>query len=268
MIKNYNYLGINKFLLINFVLICSIALFLFSCKEKQFSKSQIALNLDSSANYPKLIDTSNFDLFTYFPKEKISRFEDEIINFEKSDNISFPDKNKILFVGSSSIRKWSTLITDMLPLEVIQRGFGGSTIPEVIYYSDKVVFKYFPKVIVFYCGENDHFINNSVKVYETFQYFEKKIHNKLPDCKLYFISIKPSPSRAHLWKKMSVTNRFIKYYCQITENTEYINIASKMFNENFTIKNNLFISDSLHLNSEGYKLWTSEIKPILEKSKN
>ena len=79
----------------------------------------------------------------------------EIKKFKRADNKSFPSKNSILFTGSSTIRMWETLEEDMAPLRVINRGFGGARIIDVLHYYKKVVLPYHPKGIVFYCGEND-----------------------------------------------------------------------------------------------------------------
>ena len=80
---------------------------------------------------------------------------DEIQKFEEADQQNGLTQNRILFTGSSSIRMWSTLKEDFAPMPVINRGFGGSTIPEVNHYAERIVHKYKPSLIVFYCGEND-----------------------------------------------------------------------------------------------------------------
>jgi lysophospholipase L1-like esterase len=239
---------------------------LFTCNQGLDFKAKLPVKFNNTEYYPSLIDTSKFELFNYFDENFLNRFISEIEFFKKSDKVSFPDSNIILFTGSSSIRMWNTLIEDMQPLTVIKRGFGGATIPEIIFFAENIIFSYQPSVIVFYCGENDLYFNNSVDVYETFQYFEKLIHSKLPETYLYFVSIKPSPSRKHWWKKISMSNRYIQYYCSITESTEYIDVASKMFNNDFSINENIFSDDRLHLNSEGYALWKSIIKPTIEKN--
>jgi len=243
----------------------SIFLIIFSnCSKTNNLPIKEAVKIDSSAYYPDIIDTANFELYDYFEQALIERYNDEIVKFQKVDSLNFPEKNIILFVGSSSFRMWSTLLDDMQPLDIIKRGFGGSTIPEIIYYAEIIVFQYEPSVVVFYCGENDHLINTSKEIYETFQYFEKKFHSHFPKSTLYYLSIKPSPARETWWKKMSLTNRFIKYYCNLQDNTEFIDITPLMFNEDKTINKNLFLSDNLHLNSEGYALWTKKIKSVLE----
>ena len=48
------------------------------------------------------------------------------------DKKDFPPKNAVLFVGSSSFRGWKTLKEDMEGMTVINRGFGGSTFPDLL----------------------------------------------------------------------------------------------------------------------------------------
>ena len=82
-------------------------------------------------------------------------FADEIANFKKKDTASFPPANAILFVGSSSFRKWVDIATYFPNYTIINRGFGGSALPDVIRYEQDIIFPYHPKQIVIYCGEND-----------------------------------------------------------------------------------------------------------------
>ncbi len=82
-------------------------------------------------------------------------FRDEILRFAEQDRETPPPACPVLFVGSSSIRMWSSLEADMAPLPVLNRGFGGSRISEVNLYFDRIVTPYRPRAIVFYAGEND-----------------------------------------------------------------------------------------------------------------
>ena len=84
-----------------------------------------------------------------------NRFEDEISAFEAADSLAMPAPGSVLFVGSSSIRFWNTLEEDMAPLPVINRGFGGSTFDDLLFYMDRIVMPYQPSAVVLYEGDND-----------------------------------------------------------------------------------------------------------------
>ena len=79
--------------------------------------------------------------------EKINRFLSEIQRFDSLDQVNGLTNNSILFTGSSSIRMWSTLSKDMSPLPVLNRGFGGATIPEILHFSGKYIFQHNPQII-------------------------------------------------------------------------------------------------------------------------
>jgi len=196
-------------------------------------------------------------------------FWNDIQNFKKQDSISFPPKNAILFIGSSSFTKW-TDVQDYFPgYTIINRGFGGSTLLDLIRYENDIIFPYQPKQIVIYCGENDLASSDSVTsgmVGERFNILYNDIRNKLQDVSIVFISLKPSPSRRHLFQEMENTNAFIEAFL-ITQkkNTAFIDVHSKMLNEAGEPIPEIFLEDSLHMNAKGYAIWKKEIEPYLIK---
>ena len=180
---------------------------------------------------------------------------------------SFPD-NAVLFIGSSSIRKWSTS-NYFTFTPVINRGFGGSHISDIIYFIDKTVLKYKPKVVVLYAGDNDVASGKSaVDVFYDYKDFVSKIHNTIPETHIIFLPIKPSPKRWSFWPIMSETNSLIKEYNSQNLNLHYLDTATPMLNKLGQPKPSLFISDSLHLSKAGYDLWSKTLEPILNKILN
>jgi hypothetical protein len=89
-------------------------------------------------------------------QNKLNKYEKEIVAYEKQDSLAMPAKGQILFIGSSSFRLWKTFAADMQGLPpAINRGFGGSTLAEALYYFDRMVAKYQPKWVFMYEGDND-----------------------------------------------------------------------------------------------------------------
>ncbi len=212
------------------------------------------------------------DMSSYLDTSFLSRFENDIIQFEKEDSANGIPADAILFVGSSTIRKWTTLKKDMYPLNVINRGFGGSTFPELLYYYDRLVLKYKPSKIVLYEGDNDitaSFLTPEI-VLKCFKLFVKLTENYLPGTGIYFISIKLSPAREKYMDKLLITNMMIQEYCALHSNLRYIDVTEKMYDSDGNIRNDIFSGDKLHLNSKGYDLWTNIIKNylMLNKSSN
>ena len=82
-------------------------------------------------------------------------FINEIKAFRRADSITAPPKNAILLIGSSSFTNWKDVAKYFPDQTIINRGFGGSSLPHMIMYAEDVIFKYNPKQILIYCGEND-----------------------------------------------------------------------------------------------------------------
>lgn len=196
---------------------------------------------------------------------KIDRFEEEIKAFETADANMMPAEGSILFVGSSSIRLWSTLQDDFAPMPVINRGFGGSTIPEVNYYAERIVHKYNPSLIVFYCGENDIAEEHPPAiVFQDFKKFIGETEKNLAGVPVVYISAKPSPSRWALWRKYETLNGMIKQFANARPNLHFVDIGPTLLGKNGEPDPNLFVEDKLHMNGAGYAKWTEVLRPVVE----
>lgn len=197
-------------------------------------------------------------------------FYDEIQNFKKLDSIKFPPKNAILFVGSSSLRKWED-IQDYFPGKtVINRGFGGSELTDAIRYADDIIIPYHPRQIVIYSGENDLAYSDSITPTIVLNRFKKLfniIRSAMPGVPVIYISIKPSPSRQNLMPKMLTANTFIKQFLHSKKKTVFIDVYHKMLDENGMPVKDIFLDDNLHMNAKGYHIWQKEMDPYLQKDK-
>lgn len=188
-------------------------------------------------------------------------FYNDIQSFKKQDSIKFPPPNSILFVGSSSFTKW-TDVSDYFPgRTIINRGFGGSSLPDVIRYEDDIIIPYKPRQVVIYCGENDLTSNGvtAQMVVDRAKQLMEYIWKKLPNAQIIFVSLKPSPSRRHLWPEMIEANTRIRDYLKTKKNALFIDVYSKMMNKDGTVMGQIFLSDSLHMNAKGYAIWKKEL---------
>ncbi|RRA99862.1 GDSL-type esterase/lipase family protein [Larkinella rosea] len=193
-------------------------------------------------------------------------FENEIKAFEQQDQTTPPPKNPILFTGSSSIRLWESLKTDFPDKVVLNRGFGGSTLPDVIRFADRAIIPYKPKQVVIYVGEND-VASGKVTAQEVFDRFVTlftAIRKPLPQTDIVFISMKPSPSRRKYLSITQEANALIKNYIAKQRRAQYLDIYSAMLDANGQIKGMYFRPDSLHMLPAGYALWTEKLKPLLK----
>lgn len=195
--------------------------------------------------------------------EQMIQFEPEALRFDSLLETELEARGGIVFSGSSSIRKWESLQTDMAPLPVVNRGFGGAIIKQVTHYTGKMIVPLYPKLVVFYCGEND--IANDKYPAEMplndFKAFTKNLHSRLPNTGVLFISLKPSPLRWKWWPKFRETNRLIKEHISKEKRMWYVDVSEAMLGRNGRPIPELFGSDSLHMSPAGYDLWTKILKP-------
>ncbi|MEO6288036.1 MAG: GDSL-type esterase/lipase family protein [Dyadobacter sp.] len=211
--------------------------------------------------------TNNNVAAPWEPDYKLDRSEGTIVAYEKQDAEKMPAPGGIVFTGSSSFTKWQSAAEDLAPLPIINRGFGGSTLPEVIYYADRTVTKYKPKTVVIYC-ENDMFGSKPKtpeQVRDAYVTLVKQIRQKQPDVQLYGMSLKPSPSRWARKDEVIKANKLIQDYIKTDKKHGYIDVWPVML-KNGRPDGSIFLGDSLHMNGEGYKRWVKVLKPILEKT--
>ena len=204
----------------------------------------------------------------YVPSVLAQGWEPAIRDFEEQDKTHPPKPGGIVFAGSSSFRFWDTLVSDMKPLEVIDRGFGGSEFSDLDRYANRIVVAYRPRAVVVYEGDND-LAEGSSKTPEMvaadFRNFVQIVHGALPDTWIYILSIKPSKLRWKQWPQMKAANKMMQDYAATQERVQYIDIATSMFDANGNLPGDLFKADGLHPTAKLYAMWTSIIKPILLK---
>jgi lysophospholipase L1-like esterase len=193
------------------------------------------------------------------------RLEQAVHAFEVADAArpAQHDDGGIVCVGSSSIAGWhETARKDFAPLPVVTRGIGGGTMNDALHYVDRMVVRHHPHSVVLYAGENDLADGISpTQVRDKFQAFAAAVHAKLPNTRIFVISIKPSPARAALWPKMEQTNRLLRDACSADPRLEYVSVVEPMLGSDGRPRAELFRADHLHMNAKGYAVWRDTIRP-------
>jgi len=205
---------------------------------------------------------------TLFAEDKnpSAKWEKDISAFEAQDKTSPPPEGAVLFIGSSTIRLWKTLKEDFPEYKVINRGFGGSQIADSVYYADRIVIPYKPKMIVFYAGGNDINAGKAPEVVaEDFKKFVDKVRGKLPDVRIAFMATAPSPKRWAQVDKQRKVNQLVKEYIAQGSNMDYIDGFDVFLGQDGQPKPELYVADKLHNSAEGYKLRVSLVKPYVDK---
>ncbi|GAB4421877.1 MAG: SGNH/GDSL hydrolase family protein [Bacteroidia bacterium] len=192
-------------------------------------------------------------------------FEAEIRAFEAADSSGMPPEGAVLFIGSSSLRLWQTLTADMVPLPVVNRGFGGSTMPDLLRYADRILFPYRPRCIVLYEGDNDitHEAITPDSVLANLRSYHQAVRQRLPGSHTWVLSIKPSPARRHLADKARQANDLMQAYCDAVPELTFIDVGAVMRDAGGNLRGDIFLQDSLHLGPSGYALWTDLLRPLL-----
>ncbi len=189
-------------------------------------------------------------------------FASEIYNFLVQDALFPPTACRTVFTGSSSIRFWLTLDQDFPGLAPLNRGFGGSQITEVIGYFDILLSRHQPREIIFYAGENDLNAGASpAEVAARFDAFMQLKTTRLGDAPVYFLSVKPSHARLGELAAQTKTNALIKAYAETREDLIFVDIAAPMMDG--AAPKQIFIFDQLHMNLDGYAIWTEVLSGLL-----
>jgi len=194
-------------------------------------------------------------------------FADEIRAFKHQDSLNFPKKDGILFIGSSSIRKWTDLEQRFSNEPIIRRGVGGCELWQIVdYYTPYILFPYHARKIFIYAGENDIAAGKSAQfVADEFTKLWVMINQQSPSAEIYFMSIKPSPSRAKYFSEVDKANELIKTYLTGKPKSHFIDVATVIYKTGTIVPDStLFQSDYLHLNSKGYDKWQNVLQPYVK----
>lgn len=194
-----------------------------------------------------------------------ARFEAEIRAFEAADSATAPPHGAVLMVGSSTIRLWDSAADDFPNHEIVRRGFGGSQFSDLLFYANRIVFPYAPRIIVVYEGDNDLEAGKTpAQVYGDYREFVGRVRERTPGVRVAFIAIKPSIARRHLLGAARETNRLIAEHAATRTDLDYVDVATPMLDRSGEPRASLLAEDGLHLNAEGYALWRDILAPYLD----
>jgi hypothetical protein len=193
-------------------------------------------------------------------------WEKEIAAFEQTDLTNPPPKGGVEFIGSSMIRRWTTLAQDFPGQPVFNRGFGGSEIVDSTHFAPRIIFPYAPRMIVFRAGGNDLANGKSPEeVFADFKEFTAVVHVKLPTTEIVYLSWSPTPSRWKQHEQEMELNRLVKNFAEATPQVKYIETYDLPLGADGRPRPELFVADQLHFNADGYKLLAERVRPLFAK---
>ncbi len=198
---------------------------------------------------------------------EVKSWESSIARFDSLNRHESYPSDAIMFAGSSSIRLWKSLEEDMEPYSVIQRGYGGAKLTDFAVYANRIFSISELKAAVIFVA-ND--ISGSVddkspdEVRKLFLIVLKIFRKAHPDTPFFWIQITPTPSRWKVWPEILAANELIKKECEKRKNTYFIQTDYAFLDANGEPNKKYFLSDRLHLNNEGYRVWKEIIKEKLD----
>ncbi len=196
----------------------------------------------------------------------IPTFEPAVAAFEAQDKTTAPPAGPILFIGSSSIKRWTGLTEAFPGKPVLQRGIDGTEISDMIRYSPRIITPYRPKQIVIYAGDNDIAQGKKTArdVYNSVLTLYMLVRKNVPSAMFTYISVKPSPSRRQYMAVQTEANALIRNYLGGQKNTSFVDVYTPMLNAAGQPRPELFTADSLHMNDAGYEVWKQAVAPALK----
>ena len=191
------------------------------------------------------------------------RWERFVAAFDEADLVSPPLKHQIVFVGSSTIHRWD--VASYFPdLKIINRGIDGTELSDAVKYIDRLVLRYEPRLVVVYAGDNDIGAGKlSEQVSVDFERFVRAIHTRLPETRILYIGIKPSPLRWLQIDRMRLANQVIKTICERDDRVAFLDFDNLMLGWDEKPRKDLYVEDGLHLSPKGYHLWSIVLRPYL-----
>ncbi len=210
--------------------------------------------------------TQRFDLDP-FRAPALERWSEAIAGLEAKDRSETHPDDSVLFIGSSSIRRWNTISTDIAPYHPIQRGYGGAKWTDVAVFADRLISPHKFRALVFFVGndivggEDDRTPDEVAQLF-AFVHARARVHD--PDAPIFYVAITPTESRFDAWPQIKAGNTNVKRFCEQSQDTYFIGTESIFLNAAGKPKPELFVSDKLHLSPAGYTVWAAAIKSHLD----
>lgn len=205
-------------------------------------------------------------VLSYSPDYIQAKYRLDFERFAREDAARFPAPGGAVMAGSSTFRMWETAVRDFAPLPVINRGFGGSTMEELLALQDKLVWQYKPKVVLIYEGTNDLLPEASSlpEVLEQYSQFLAATAKALPGVKFLVFAINHTPARDHRWPVMSQANAALKALAAQYPGSVFVDLVPLLLDAQGRPDPQYYLPDGQHLNAKGYARWAPAVKPLLQ----
>ncbi|HDR68409.1 MAG TPA: hypothetical protein ENN61_05090 [Bacteroidaceae bacterium] len=199
--------------------------------------------------------------------EDVLVWEPDIAVFDSLNRIEVSDEQTLMVTGSSSIRLWDSIHSDLAPYKVLQRGYGGAKLSDFNYYAERIIKPQTYKAILLFIA-ND--ISGSTgdrtpgEVFKLYKILIGQIRERNPGTPVFWIAVTPTPSRWHAFGQINKAGEKIRRYCDRYPDLYFIVTEDIFINEEGVPDPRFFKNDMLHLNREGYRHWSERILQVLQ----
>ena len=227
----------------------------------------IAPGQDASAKLSVTSEQTTEQLLAPYRLAAEARWSRDIEAFDTLNESMSESADAILFIGSSSIRRWEAMSEDMVPYATIRRGYGGAKYTDMAVFARRIISPHRYRAIVMFVGNgvvgqsNDH---TPDQIEELTRYIVEQSFDCQPDAPFFLVEITPCERRFHAWSKIRAVNARLREVALTTANTYFVPTASHYLKPDGTPRPELFVEDKLHLNQAGYKLWAKLIRRRLD----
>ena len=196
----------------------------------------------------------------------VLKWESDIAAFERRDAAEPDPDDAVLFLGSSSIRRWETMAEDMRPWPTVRRGYGGSSYLDLLHYAPRLIAAHDPRAVVLFCGNDIKGAATDRTPEEMAALVEEVVRivrDDDPNREVFVIEVTPTPQRFAIWPQLSAANDRIAAFCRRTPHTHFIGTRDIYLTKDGQPDPSLFGDDDLHQNDDGYARWAERIKRSL-----
>ena len=175
-----------------------------------------------------------------------------------------PDSPDVVFVGSSILRRWTGLGTQMAPLRVLNVSVDGADTSLLLAMLGSRVIPRTPKVVVYYGGSNDVDLDEPAPAIarRVIQFIER-LEAALPEARFVFVSVNRSPDHQDRWPAIDDVNRQIQAYALTHSLVKFVDVNPVLFNADGSSRIELFMPDQRHLRPAAYQEFARILKPVL-----
>lgn len=187
-----------------------------------------------------------------------------VSNWVPQDQVDPPAQGSLVFLGSSSIRRWESVTRDFADYKVIQRGYGGALITDLTPMIPWVVTPYNPSAVVVWGGTNDLTAGRSgMQVHADFTNFLNTLRKDLPNVPLFYLGITPTPANSATTTERQAANTLIQATIGTDPNSHYVDLPAYFNTLTPTELEDIYV-DPVHLNRAGYAKWLEIIRPAVQ----